>query len=465
MTIDERTIGRVGYGGGPVLSDGTPVADLIDLENRQASLRLFSDPEVYQAEQEWLFSRCWNVLGHESEIPEPGDYVLRSIAQDPVIVSRDREGEIRVMLNVCTHRGMQVCRSDAGNASNFKCPYHGWVFDTAGNLLGAPFEKEMYDGSTWDKGSLGLRTARVDTYAGIIFANWSPTAPSLQEYLGDFSWYLDTIFRRTNNGLECIGAPQRFVIHGNWKSASEQFNGPDGYHAATLHRAMFEERGGGDPKLVQSMIRHLMHGIDVSSSAGGIRLVNPTSVRGGPEGAGSAAARTDIDPIDALTSAPPVGLPKALVPELASNLTPGQLEAMVRNPPSTGGMFPNVGFLQTNLRVHVPLGVNSFEMLNFVLVERDAPADFKNEMRRHMLQHFGTSGTFEQDDSEAWPAMQNSAAGRKGSEQALRYHAFIGDNPPDEWEGGGRVYPGFTKDDGNWDFWLNYRSYMIGSAD
>src|ERR1700761_4333878 len=92
---------------GAVLSDGTPGTSLIDVERREVSLRLFSDPEVYRAEQQFLFGRCWNVVGHESEIPNAGDFVRRRVADDSVIVSRDREGGINVMLNICTHRGMQ----------------------------------------------------------------------------------------------------------------------------------------------------------------------------------------------------------------------------------------------------------------------------------------------------------------------------------------------------------------------
>ncbi|MCU1361253.1 MAG: aromatic ring-hydroxylating dioxygenase subunit alpha, partial [Ilumatobacteraceae bacterium] len=208
---------------GPVLADGTPLASLIDLERREVSLRLFSDPEVYEIEQRELFGRAWNIVAHETEIPDVGDYVLRHIAEDPVIVTRDRDGQINVMLNVCTHRGMQVCRSEAGNAQNFKCPYHGWVFGTEGNLLGAPFEREMY-GADLDKPNLGLRKAQVDTYGGLVYANWDASAPPLDDFLGEYRYYMDQIFRRLPAGLEAVGAPQRFRVQSNWKAPSEQFN-------------------------------------------------------------------------------------------------------------------------------------------------------------------------------------------------------------------------------------------------
>jgi phenylpropionate dioxygenase-like ring-hydroxylating dioxygenase large terminal subunit len=461
MVVRERELS--GFSG-PVLSDGTPVASLIDVENKTASLRLFSDPEVYRAEQQWLFGRCWNIVAHESEIPNPGDFVMRHVAEDSVIVTRGREGQISVMLNVCTHRGMQVCRSEAGNASNFKCPYHGWVFGTEGNLLGAPFEREMY-GADLDKPNLGLRQARVGLYAGIVYACWDQAAPPLEDFLGEYTWYLDTIFKRTNAGLECVGAPQRFTIHANWKTASEQFNGADGYHVATLHRSLIE-RAVGDAATadaVQTAARAGLYGIDIGSRLGhGLRATKRREAGNSYLTRGEYNADGPIDALQSLTENPPRGLPRELLGEAFANLTDGQIQALLTYPPSPGGMFPNVGFLHANLRVHVPTGPSEFQMINWVLVEKDAPAEFKAAMRKDMLLGFGTSGTIEQDDAESWPSIQKSGSGYQGSKEHMRYQAFVGHNPPEGWEGGAEVYVGASKDDSAWNFWLRYRDYMSG---
>jgi phenylpropionate dioxygenase-like ring-hydroxylating dioxygenase large terminal subunit len=440
------------------------VVSLIDVERREASLRLFSDVEVYRAEQQWLFGRCWNVVAHESEVPGAGDFVARRIGDDPVIVTRDRDGELNVLLNVCTHRGMQVCRSEAGSVSNFKCPYHGWVFGTEGNLLGAPFEREMY-GRDLDKGSLGLRRARVETYAGIVFANWDRAAPPLDEFLGGYTWYLDTIFKRTRSGLECVGAPQRSIIQANWKAPSEQFCGADGYHAATLHRSLMERMvPDADPRVLQELIRSVMFGVDIGSRLGhGLRAIaRRVPVRSGMTHFESQQYELGLAPLESLTQQPPPYMTPELVPELFEMLTPGQIDALLTYPPNPGGMFPNVGFLHTNLRVHIPTGVDSFEMLNWVLVEKDLPAEQKATARKEMLLGFGTSGTVEQDDAESWPAIQKSAKGYQGSLQKMRYQAFVGHHPPDGWEGGEEVYDGFSKDDSAWKWWLRYRDYMSG---
>src|SRR6202034_1361450 len=120
-----------------------------------------------------------------------------------------------------------------------------------------------------DKSKLGMRQARVETYAGIVFANWDETAPPLSEFLGEYTWYLDTIFKRSKAGLECVGAPQRVVMRANWKAPSEQFNGADGYHVATLHRQMIEGMVGDDEVAVAAGVSRIMFGsMDIGSPLG-----------------------------------------------------------------------------------------------------------------------------------------------------------------------------------------------------
>src|SRR4051795_3674321 len=107
---------------------------------------IYSDPDVFHLERERLFSRTWQFLAHESEIPEPGDYVVRRIVDDSFIVVRDEGGAIRVLFNMCVHRGMQVCRAELGNASHFRCPYHAWTYNNTGELTGVPFHEDAYGG-------------------------------------------------------------------------------------------------------------------------------------------------------------------------------------------------------------------------------------------------------------------------------------------------------------------------------
>src|ERR1700744_6592710 len=92
----------------PVLSDGTKVADLTSPNTREVQMRALSDPEIYALEMDRIFGKVWLLLGHESEIPQPGDFVVRDMGSDSVIVSLDAERAGKVLLNVCPHRGMRV---------------------------------------------------------------------------------------------------------------------------------------------------------------------------------------------------------------------------------------------------------------------------------------------------------------------------------------------------------------------
>src|SRR6266849_5234660 len=100
--------------------------------------RIYYDPAIFREELEKIWYREWIYVAHESEVPEPGDYVTRQLGLQPVIVSRDEERKIHPMLNRCMHRGNTVCQSDRGNSHAFRCAYHGWTYDNRGALVGVP---------------------------------------------------------------------------------------------------------------------------------------------------------------------------------------------------------------------------------------------------------------------------------------------------------------------------------------
>src|SRR5690606_7329611 len=132
-----------------------------------------TSPAVYRWELSRIFMRTWLYLGHESEVPEPGDFVRRVIANRPVFFVRSRtDGEVRAFANTCTHRGAMICRRERGNAKAFQCFYHAWTFNTDGELVGVPDESAY--GGTWDKSTMGLKSpARVANYRGFIFISFS----------------------------------------------------------------------------------------------------------------------------------------------------------------------------------------------------------------------------------------------------------------------------------------------------
>jgi phenylpropionate dioxygenase-like ring-hydroxylating dioxygenase large terminal subunit len=163
---------------------------IIDPTTGKLDRRIFSDQAVYDDEMEKIFGRSWLMIGHETLVPEPDDFFHTYMGEDPVILTRDGHGRLHALLNMCRHRGNRVVRCDDGNAKRFLCTYHGWTYRNEGTLEYVPGESEAYYGAL-DKPSLGLIKARIETYAGIVFATWDKDAPSLEAYLGDARWYLD----------------------------------------------------------------------------------------------------------------------------------------------------------------------------------------------------------------------------------------------------------------------------------
>jgi len=205
----------------------------VNKNDRTISPEIFSNPEIYLQEQEIIFGKCWLYLGHESQIPDNRSFISAYMGEDPVIVWRGDDGRIRVFLNSCSHRGMKICREDEGHASRFSCPYHGWTYNSSGKLIGRP-SKERYD-DNFDPDQWGLiEVTKVDQYAGLIFANFDDNAISLDDYLGEIKWYLDTQFRRTAGGRIIYPGVQKWSLDINWKLAAEQLSG-DNYHATVAH--------------------------------------------------------------------------------------------------------------------------------------------------------------------------------------------------------------------------------------
>jgi phenylpropionate dioxygenase-like ring-hydroxylating dioxygenase large terminal subunit len=207
---------------------------------------LYTDPSIYQAELERIWYRTWVYVGHESEVPEAGDYVLKSIGPQPVIMSRDKQGNIHLLLNRCTHRGNLVCDAERGNSSAFRCPYHGWTFSNTGQLLGYPFSSGY--GGRELKAELGLgRVPRVESYQGFIFGSFAEEGPTLAEHLGAAAGAFDRLVRLSPEGEVTLTAGWlKHKVKANWKMLLE--NETDGYHPQFVHASIFSvaQSGIGD---------------------------------------------------------------------------------------------------------------------------------------------------------------------------------------------------------------------------
>ncbi len=198
---------------------------------------LYSDPTIFALEVERIWRRTWVYVGHESEIPAPFDYAMKSIGPEEIIMTRGRDGTIHLLHNRCPHRGNQVCVSAGGNARSFTCPYHGWTFTNDGALRGYPFPSG-YEGA--DRVDLGLgRVARIASYQGFVFGSMAADGPSLEEHLGAAKESIDILVRNSPEGeIEVTAGFLQHKVRSNWKFLVE--NETDGYHPSFVHASIFE---------------------------------------------------------------------------------------------------------------------------------------------------------------------------------------------------------------------------------
>lgn len=439
------------------LVDGTEISSLIDEKEHSLAARIFTDDEIFQLELERIFAKTWVAVAHESEIPEKGDYVRRKIGLDPVIVSRDREGQLHVMLNACAHRGMQVCRDDNGNARYMRCTYHGWSYGIDGSFAGMPNEEEVY-GARLDRERFALKQARVSLYGGWIFATWNEQAPEFDDYLGEHRWYMDILVNRSEKGLEVLAPPQRFFIDANWKFIVENFSADHG-HIATTHKSL------GEIGLFPTEVISEPGSITVNCGGHSV-LMNP----GGGHG------NNPSDPLDGLRIFPPAGMPLEMVDDLPNHLSEEQLWVLANSYPTTGIVFPGIAWVVISpfpygdqlssvytMRLFFPVSADRTEVLSFSLAEKDASDDFKRMVLKATTSVFGATGIFEGDDIENWTGMQR---GLKGVINSDRKHVYPAVREPDNrnWNGPGEVHQGAWCDSVQWNMYKKYFELMKGSS-
>jgi len=360
---------------------------LIDERNGLVSRAIFVDEDIYRRELQTIFHQSWGFVGHDSEIPKPGDFVTRTLAAAPVIVARDDDGAVNVLLNSCRHRGTQVCRAEAGNTRFFVCPYHGWGYRRDGVLATTTFEKRLPE--DFDPASNGLlRAPRVAVFKGLIFASWNADVAPLADYLGDFAWYLELMFGRTAQGMEVLAPPQRWRAKANWKIGAVNFCG-DNQHVVATHLG---------PLTLDPL--HQVLGGNTDVDADSFQIV---------AGQGHAATLTYLTeglPDDVYTMRP-----AELEPQFRRALSPEQLKALERLRVMVGSVFPNMSFIETQagakgkalvIRLWLPLSATETEVFSWTLAEKEASAAYKHDVLRHGLHELGAAGVFEQDDVEMW---------------------------------------------------------------
>jgi phenylpropionate dioxygenase-like ring-hydroxylating dioxygenase large terminal subunit len=214
----------------------TPLAALV--EEGRVHRRVYTDPAIFALEQRRIFGRAWLYVGHESQVPKPGDYVTTMLTSQPVVMVRCADGRVRVLFNRCPHRGAIVAAQRAGHVETFRCDYHGWTFRLDGALQSIPREED-YAGTGFDRACADMMLLpRAAAYRGFVFASLSPDGPELRDFLGPAAANIDNMIERAPEGeLEIAGGSFETILRNNWKLYLENLH--DGAHAMIVHQSSF----------------------------------------------------------------------------------------------------------------------------------------------------------------------------------------------------------------------------------
>jgi phenylpropionate dioxygenase-like ring-hydroxylating dioxygenase large terminal subunit len=347
---------------------------------------VYTSQEIFEDEVEKIFHRTWMYVAHASEVPEPGDYVVRQIGRQPVIVSRDEDGQVHLLLNRCRHRANAVCQFEAGNGSYFRCAYHGWTYSNKGDLTGVP-GPDAYDGSFRKEDYALTKVPRVDSYRGFIFGCLSPTEVKLDEHLGaPVKQMIDLFCDASPEGeIEVRQGALKVVYYGNWK-----FQGGDGYHGPVTHKRIFD-------------VRRNRRGSRVSQAA-----------RGGPRYARH--LRNGHVMLDGLASAqhelPDAPWAREYRQALEKRYGRERADVIIRtnaDPHMIG--FPNWHLVTAHVRIIIPVSARETRELFQVAFLKGVPPEINTMRLRQVEEFWGACGAGNPDDVEMFERNMVGLAG------------------------------------------------------
>jgi phenylpropionate dioxygenase-like ring-hydroxylating dioxygenase large terminal subunit len=372
-----------------------PPADLV-LPDKVAG-RLYTDPGIFEKEMTKIFEHTWIWVAHESELPKAGSFKSTYVGRQPVIVTKDRRGNINTLLNRCRHRGASVCEQKKGNANGFTCPYHAWSYSLDGKLRGIPYP-EGYEGVV-EKDEISLKRLRTESYNGMIFATFNDDAEPLEEFLGDVRLWIDR-FTKQGGGypVKVLGTHQ-FKFKGNWKIQLE--NTTDGYHFPIVHRSWMASVDQETADMMSFMTDPDCVTHDLGNGHSVMQMVPEHSDLDIDDGTEKLQDRFD-----------------ALIAELkAAGADDAQVRKLVRSMHGTGfnlNLFPNVSMSISFFRVLRPISVNE-TWIEHVALGADGPDEIVDPVNRDRLrvhEHFqGPFGFGTPDDAEGWDRVQRGAQG------------------------------------------------------
>jgi benzoate/toluate 1,2-dioxygenase alpha subunit len=207
---------------------------------------VYLSSELFDLEMERLWRNSWVYIGHDSQIPQAGDYYTVEIARQPLIMVRAGDGGVNVLFNRCAHKGSRLLSSPHGRCegSVIRCPYHGWTYKLDGSIRTIPM-KSSYDGTGFEQSESArgvVRVPNVVNYRGFVFARLAREGVSFEDYFGDSLSSIDFMVDRSPEGrLEVAGGVLRFMHDCNWKMFVENLND-------TMHPMVAHESAAGTAK-------------------------------------------------------------------------------------------------------------------------------------------------------------------------------------------------------------------------
>ncbi|UUC47660.1 aromatic ring-hydroxylating dioxygenase subunit alpha [Pseudomonas citronellolis] len=361
------------------------------VQSDRVDVSLYHDPALFEAELEKIFYRTWVWVAHDSEVRNPGDFKTTMIGRRPVIVVRDKKGQVNVLENRCRHRGATVCEKHKGNATGFTCPYHSWSYGLDGKLRALPYPDGYED--ILDKAELPLTSLRVESYAGMIFASYDADIEPLEDFLGGAKHWMD-LFMKQGAGFPIkVQGEHKFTFKGNWKIQLE--NTTDGYHFPIVHKSWMSSVDDETSEMLSFMTdpQAVTHALGNGHS---VMVMVPEHV--------------DLDHDDGTEQ-----LQERfahVTEELSKTMEPAQVRRIVRSLHGAGfnlNLFPNVAMSMSFFRVLRPVSVTETE-IRHVALGMDGGPEIANRERLRIHEHFqGPFGFGSPDDAEAWDRVQRGS--------------------------------------------------------
>ncbi|AOI87382.1 benzoate 1,2-dioxygenase large subunit [Burkholderia pseudomultivorans] len=352
---------------------------------------IFTNQDLFDLEMKHIFESNWVYLAHESQIPNNNDYYTTWIGRQPIVITRDKTGELHAVINACAHKGAMLCRRKHGNKGSFTCPFHGWTFSNSGKLLKVKDEKTTeYPVQFNTNGSHDLKkVARFESYRGFLFGSLSADVLPLEDYLGEARVIIDQIVDQAPDGLEVLRGNSSYIYEGNWKMQME--NGCDGYHVSTVHwnyaATMGRRKEDGTKAVDANSWSRSVAGV-YGFEHGHILLWTQTM---NPEVRPVYRHRDEI---------------KARVGEVGADFIVNQTRNLC--------VYPNVFLMDqfsTQIRVVRPLGVDKTEVTIFCFAPKGESAEDRALRIRQYEDFFNVSGMGTADDLEEFRACQSGYAG------------------------------------------------------